>query len=264
MRVRRVASALVILFAALFAAGALALGKAADEAIALAGPFHTRSPWQFTATQGNDIPDPIGLPEGMVPGPIRLCISAEGGKTCQFDLGRLLELSTGADIFSQPHYLLQARIVRPRADTPLLLVQFASLHSGDSDQRVATSLLAYDRQRDRFVSVYQQQTGRNNNQEVRYVAEGPLKGAVAAAEPMQKAPFGYWITISRLGQGGRYRQVLRYRSATRYNDGNSLAAIDSEMPTIERRLGLWHPGSPPPLPKGKCAKPHLIGQELWC
>ena len=176
---------------------------------------------------------------------------------------RLLQLSSGADIFAEPHYLLRANVVRPRAVTPLLLLQFASLHSGDSDQRVATVLLAYDRAGDRFVPVYQQQTGRNNNQKVRYIAAGPLKGAVAEAEPMQKAPFAYWITISRLGQSGQYRPFLRYRSATRYNDGNPLAAIDSEMPTIERRLGLWHPGPPPPVPTGKCPNPHMLDHELW-
>ncbi len=63
--------------------------------------------------------------------------------------------------------------------------------------------------------------------------------------------------------------MLRYRSATLYNDGNRLAVIDSEMPNIERRLGLWKPGEPIPTPKlggnGKpCLKPTLRHTELSC
>jgi hypothetical protein len=57
---------------------------------------------------------------------------------------------------------------------------------------------------------------------------------------------------------------LRYRSATRYNDGNPLAVIDSEMPNIERQFGLWKPGEPLPTPSVGCIKPPLRHSELWC
>ena len=76
-------------------------------------------------------------------------------------------------------------------------------------------------------------------------------------------PYGYWIVVNSLTPAGNYRQVLRYRSATLYNDGNPLAVIDSEMPNIERRLGLWAPGQPLPTP-ARCAKPRLVKLELWC
>jgi hypothetical protein len=157
-----------------------------------------------------------------------------------------------------------ARIVHPSAGQALLFVQVASLHSADGDQRVATQAFAYDRARDGFRPVYAYRTGWNNNQEVRYIASGPLKGAIISAEPTGGAPYGYWISVNRLAPGAVYRLVLKYRSATRYADGNSLAAIDSEMPTIEQRLGLWRPGLPLPLPAGPCPRPNLRHGALWC
>jgi hypothetical protein len=84
-----------------------------------------------------------------------------------------------------------------------------------------------------------------------------------SAEPTNDAPFGFWITVNKL-VGDDYKQALKYRSATRYGDGNTLAVIDSEMPNIEQRLGLWHPGSKLTLPHGQCRNPRLVRGELWC
>jgi hypothetical protein len=62
--------------------------------------------------------------------------------------------------------------------------------------------------------------------------------------------------------------VLRYRSATLYNDGNPLAVIESEMPNIERRLGLWKPGQRPYPNFGSndkpCLRPDAMSSRLWC
>ena len=143
-----------------------------------------------------------------------------------------------------------------------------SLYSGDGDQVVATQLVAYDVRQDAFRRVYARSTGHNNNQEVRFVTAGPLRGSVISVEPQDHLPYGYWIVVERLSPAGAYRQALRYRSATLYNDGNSLAVIDSEMPSIERRLGLWRPGMLLPTPDtsgGKpCPKPSMRHAELWC
>jgi len=46
----------------------------------------------------------------------------------------------------------------------------------------------------------------------------------------------------------QYGRILRYRGLTGYSDGNPLAVADSEMPEILRRLGLWQPGEPLPVP----------------
>lgn len=249
---------------AVMTAGAAPVATGGARSIELSTPFGARAGWRFIATQGAEIPDPLGEATDKAPGPIRLCISPDGGNTCRPSVDGLLAGPEKDDLFSQPHFLNDTRIVRPRPDLPILLIQAASLHSGDGDQRVATVALSYDRARDSFLPVYEGRTGRNNNQENRYVEAGPLRGAIISAEPASDAPFGFWITVDRLGRGNRYWQVLRYRSATIYGDGNPLAVIDSEMPNIQQQLGLWRPGTKPPLPAGACPKPRIVKRELWC
>jgi hypothetical protein len=114
------------------------------------------------------------------------------------------------------------------------------------------------------VRVYDHVTGTNNNQEVRYIDAGPLKGDIISAEPTGDAPFAYWVAVNAFAPGHAYRQVLRYRSATRYGDGNPLPVIDLETPNILARLGLWRAGSPLPIPARGCPKPRLAHRELWC
>jgi hypothetical protein len=232
----------------------------------LTQPFATRSPWRFTAAQGPDTEDPIM--GGDAPGLIALCLRNGGSAACSPQLQATLPGDQTDDhVFTQPRYLQQARIVRPRgaASPPLLFVQVSSLLSADTGQIVFTQALAYRRGDDRFERVYGHATGgHNNNFEVRYIDSGPLKGDIVSAEPTDNAPYGFWVTVNRLTLAYAYRQVLRYRSATHYGDGNPLAVIDSEMPNLEQRLGLWRPGQPLPLPPGKCPHPRLKQSELWC
>src|SRR3982750_1815685 len=101
-------------------------------------------------------------------------------------------------------------------------------------------------------------------QEIRLVKAGPLAGAVISNNPADNAPFGYWINVYRASAGGDYRQILHYRSATRYNDGNPLAVIDSEMPNILRQLGLWRAGPPLPPPPRPGPRAPPLKSELWC
>ena len=201
------------------------------DTIDLTRPFATRTPWRLAATQGPAIPDPI-LGEGTVPGAVRLCLGHPGG-ACQPDVPRLLTPPGGADPYAEAHDLLAARIVHPRDHTPLLLLRVGSLHGANGDQRIATALFAYDRAADRFTH----RTGRNNNQEVRYIDAGPLAGDVIVAEPTRTAPFAYWISVSAPGTRAHpYRQLLRYRSSVRYGDGDPRPVIDAEMPAILRHL----------------------------
>jgi hypothetical protein len=238
---------------------------AAARAIDLRKAFGARSPWTFTASQGPDIADPVlDEPEAKVPGALRLCISRDHGETCAPALDGVLTVQGRPDLFSQAHYLSDSRVVFPAANAPILFLQTGSLQSMNGDQRIATVALGYDRAKDVFFVAYEKRVGHNNNQEVRYVAAGPLRGAIISAEPTQDAPFGFWITVNRIDAAKHYAEVLRYRSATRYGDGNPLAVIDSEMPNLQRRLGLWRPGSPMPLPAAPCPKPHLVNAELWC
>jgi hypothetical protein len=261
MTIARKGRSLLLLCAALFAAPAQA--QTIVSRIDLSAPFAARPGWAFLAFQGPGSADAFEV-DGRAPGAIRLCISRDGGRSCHPDLSDLLSADFGGASDAVPHFLNWVRIVRPRPGQPLLLIQVGGLHSGDGDQRVGTAALAYDRAHDTFVSAYELWTGHNNNQEIRYIAGGPLRGAIVSAEETGDAPFGFWIIVNRQSPTGHYRQVLRYRSATHYNDGNPLAVIDSEMPNIQQRLGLWRPGRPLPLPPRGCRRPRLIDHELWC
>jgi len=169
-----------------------------------------------------------------------------------------------SDLFDHPHFLDTVQVVWARANEPLLWVATASLNSTDGNQLKLSEALAYRRVSDSFERVYEKVVGHNNNEEVRFVTSGPLKGDIISVEPTSNAPFGFWVTLNAQSAGQAYRQVLRYRSATRYGDGNPLAVIDSEMPNIESRLGAWKTGQRLPLPASGCAKPHLVKTELWC
>jgi len=230
----------------------------------LQAPFKTRSPWRFVATQG---PATTDYGDNPAPGALKLCLEKDGAGRCDSEI--MPRQPDDPNLLWGPHYL---RIVKPvyprgRAAAPLLLVVTASLHSGDGGQAVVTQLFSYDPALDQFKRVYSYSTGTNNNQEVRFVTSGPLRGYVISAEPTQNAPYAYWIEVGDFTRDHAYRPIIKYRSATLYNDGNTLAVIDSEMPNIERRLGVWRPGAPLPLPVGgtkACPKPHLKGMALWC
>jgi hypothetical protein len=236
----------------------------------LAKPFHTLSAWRLVVTEGPPTKD---FGENDAPGALTLCLHKGPAGPCVSDPVTIPLRKTTPDdpIAWEPHYLIAAKAVYPRGPdaAPFLMIVTGSLNSGDRDQIVSTQLVAYDVDRDAFRRVYGKSTGHNNNQEIRFVAGGPLQGSVISAEPQEHLPYGYWIVVDKLNSAGSYRQVLRYRSATRYGDGNPLAVIDSEMPNIERRLGLWRPGDPIPEPivggGGKpCLTPVLRHTELWC
>ena len=220
----------------------------------LAGPFHARSAWRLVVSEGAPTRD---YGDNDAPGALRLCLhNGPAGPCVSGPVTLPLRKVTSDDAPAwEPHYLLAAKVVHPQGSqaAPLLLIVTGSLNSGDGDQIVATQLLAYDAGKDAFRCVDGERTGRNNNQETRFLDGGPLRGSVVSAEPQDRAPYGYWITLYRPTQTGDYRPVLRYRSAILYNDGNPLAVIDSEAPNIERRLGLWKVGQP--IPTASTATP---------
>lgn len=236
----------------------------------LAKSFHTRSAWRFVVTEG---PPGTDFGGNDAPGMLTLCLHKGAAGPCVSEPVTLPLRKTTPDdpIAWEPHYLITAKVVYPHGPNapPFLLIVTGSLNSGDGDQIVSTELVAYDADQDAFRRVFGKSTGHNNNQEIRFVTDGPLRGNVITAEPQEHLPYGYWVVVNKLASDGAYHQVLRYRSATLYNDGNPLAVIDSEMPNIEKRLGLWKPGEPLPTPRlggnGKtCINPTLRHTELWC
>jgi hypothetical protein len=162
--------------------------------IDLAQPFHARSPWRLTITQGPEAADP-DLPGQTVPGAVTICLRKRDSNDCA-DLPP--PPAPMNDPYWSPHYLDDARVVHSGAGGPLLLLlRLASIHSGDGDQAVFTRLLAYRPAQDQFEPVYAHMTGRNNNQDVRFIASGKLAGAVVSVEPTETAPFVYWVTVDR-------------------------------------------------------------------
>jgi hypothetical protein len=233
--------------------------------IDLSKPFGLQAGASFTATQGPPVPDAYGDADEEA-GLVRLCIRTAPSARCAPDLDGLLTTPDEKDPTTGAHYLEVAEVVHPRGPgaPPLLHLQVASVHAGNGSQGHAAAILAYRPSRHRFEPIFTKVVGGNRNQQIRYMAFGPLRGDVISVDPTNDPPFGYWVTVHRLTPDYRYKQVLRYRSATIYGDNNPLAVIDSEMPNIQRRLGLWHPGEPLPLPKSGCAKPRLVKTELWC
>lgn len=150
---------------------------------------------------------------------------------------------------------------------PLIKIKACTYRSGDGDCGIATFLFAYDRVNDNFQVVFFNITGHNNNQETRFVESGALVGNVIVAYPTTDAPFSYYIEVHKQGTSGAYKQILKYRGKTRYNDGNPLSVIDSQMPETLRLLGLWKAGDalpvPPKMPAG-CSRLVMRKNVEWC
>ena len=257
-----------LLAAAVFCCAAAAPPAGPHKVIAridLSKPFHLPAGATFTATQGPEVDDPVYEGE-RAPGQIHLCLQISASAACSPNLNDAWKTGGIVDEYSEIHFLDQAEIIQPNGNSsaPRLLLRTRSFQTGDGDQFHSVQIVGYRARERRFLVVFREQSGGNNNQEIRLVKAGPLAGAVISNNPADNAPFGYWITVYRASAGGDYRQILHYRSATRYNDGNPLAVIDSEMPNILQRLRLWRPGLPLPLPAGRCPRPHLVKSELWC
>ena len=225
----------------------------------LTGPFATVTQWTFVVVQ--DVSHPI--PDSEEQGPISVCLVKGTSSDCA------LHLYEQGPTFHTPYHLFAGSIVNSGQKTtnPLLLVKVCGEVGGDGDCGIATALYRYDNTNDRFIRVFLNFTGRNNNQATRFVEGGLLQGDVIVDNPTDNPPYNYWIEVYRAGESGQYGRILRYRSLTSYSDGNPLAVADSEMPEILRRLGLWKPGDPLPVPAHMppgCKKLFVQRGEEWC
>jgi hypothetical protein len=225
--------------------------------IDLTEPFGTETQWTFVVVQDGGHP----IPDFEDHGPIFLCLVKAASPDCAQHFYQQAD--------DMPHNLFAGRVVyaNQNKSSPLLFLKVGGEVSGNGNCEVATALYMYDKTSDRFIRVFHNLTGRNNNQVTRFVESGPLQGDVIVDDPTENAPYTYWIEVYRAGDSGRYGRVLRYRAVTGYSDGNLLAVADSEMPEILHRLGLWQPGDPLPapahLPQG-CSHLFMRHGEEWC
>ena len=232
--------------------------------IDLTEPFATATQWTFVAVQDGSQPAPDDFEDQVT---IFLCLVKAASPDCALHLYQ--DVRSDGPWFDTPYHLRSGKVVYANQDMsdPLLFLQVCGAASGDGDCGIASALYRYDRGADRFVRVFLNLTGRNNNQNTRFVETGPLQGNVIVDVPTENAPYGYWIEVYRANESGKYAQILRYRSHTHYGDGNPLAVADSEMPEILSHFGLWKPGDPlpipPHMPKG-CTQIYMRLGEEWC
>jgi len=224
----------------------------------LTKPFDTKSQWTFVAAilPGSHVE---GASEDPVNGgPLTQCFVRNLRPNCTYTKA---EASSNLD-YSTPIDLYSAEVVFRGADStrPLLMIKTGGSHSGDGGHIIHTDLFMYDGQKDAFESVFSNVTGSNNNQQTRYVRDGPLRGDLIVDTPSGCC---YRIEVYRQDDSGRYARILAYRSHTVYGDGNPLSVSDSEMPEILRRLGFWHQGDPLPIPHPGCTPVMRRGEE-WC
>lgn len=238
----------------------------------LTQPFQTKSRWNFIAAKQ---PDEEGSAEdgaGNRRGAISLCFVENDKPDCSEEmfLAKYREEKIGFDPGPGPFYELFASDIvfaGPGRTLPLLRIKSCTMSGANGNCGVSTFLFAYDPKADRFRVVFFNMTGRNNNEEARFVENGPLLGSVVVAYPTNNAPFTYFVEVYKRNSDGDYSRVLRYRGNTHYGDGNPLAVIDSEMPETLRRLGLWKTGDalpvPPRMPRG-CTRLVMRKGVEWC
>lgn len=71
----------------------------AEPRLDLSGPFNLPAGWQLVTTQGADVEDPGG---NTAPGPLHLCITRDGGKSCRPALDAMLVALCEKSVFDTP------------------------------------------------------------------------------------------------------------------------------------------------------------------
>jgi hypothetical protein len=211
--------------------------------------FHTRSSWLFLIRQ--DPPQDRGAGD-VVPGGLHFCFINGSNQNCS-NAG----FSFNALGSSQVEYST------PGSRQPILVVRLVDQYSATGGGR-STLIWTYNAATDQFEKVFDRVVSQNTNGEIRIVTDGPLAGDIVTAVAGGPPAYRYHITVYRLDKSGS-RELLSYDGHSRYNDGNAMPVIDAEMPEIERRLGLWEPGDPLPVPvRTQCRSLEMKHGVEWC
>jgi hypothetical protein len=238
----------------------------------LTQPFQTKARWSLVAAKQPDEESSVEDGGGNRTGPVSLCFVENDDPDCSEEmlLAKYREEKVSFASGEQAFYdLFMSDVVfsGPGRTLPLLRIQSCTNRGANGNCGFSTFLFAYDRKAEKFRVVFFNMVGRNNNEEARFVENGALLGSVIVAYPTNDAPFAYFVDVYKRLSDGQYSRALRYRGKTGYRDGNPLAVIDSEMPEILRRLGLWKTGdalpAPPRLPEG-CTRLVMREGVEWC
>lgn len=233
----------------------------------LTTPFKTSAQW--TLVIADEVDNPKYDHDSSGNSVASICFVKIDAVDCSEKIAIEKYRQQGMQIEDRVFYQYYVKIVYldSKKQRPLLLVGTCSYARWDGDCGQATFLYDYVRNPNDFRLVFFNLTGKNNNQETRFIEDGPLMGSVIAVYPTEDAPYGYFVEVYKPDTFGNYKLVLRYRGETRYNDGNGLPVIDSEMAGILRRLDLWKPGDALPKPAkmpSDCKRLLLSHGEEWC
>lgn len=235
----------------------------------LTQPFHTRSQWSLLVAKQPDAESSAVDGAGNQIGAVSVCFVQNSRPDCSEKLFEKEKPFNSGDSTPRFYELFASEVVfsGPEKTLPLLKIKTCSTRGANGNCVVFTFLIDYDRKADRFRVVFSNSTSRNNNQETRFVENGPLLGSIIVVDPTNNAPFTYFVEVYQRVSGADYSRVLKYRGRTGYGDGNLLAVIDSEMPQILSRLGFWKPGDalpvPPHMPAG-CKRLVMRKGVEWC
>lgn len=225
--------------------------------------FGAKSQWTLVVVQD---PHQPGGDFGMLQanGPVAICFVKGLAPRCSERNG------SGSDntLYSKIYRLLKDKVVFAGQNHthPLLWLKTCSAGSADGNCDVWAALFRYKRSLDDFQPAFSYTTdGSNNNENARFMNQGPIQGDVVVDYPAAHPPYTYWIEVYAPRTNGQYKRILKYKGHTGYSDGNFLPVAYSEMPEILRRLGFWKPGDALPVPPGiHCPHPVLRHQEEWC
>jgi hypothetical protein len=234
--------------------------------------FQTRPQWALVVAKQPDLESTVVDGSGERIGAVHFCFVENGHPDCSEEmfLAKYREQKVSVASGEAPFYELFASDVvfsGPGRTLPLLRIKSCTNRAVNGNCGVSTFLFDYDRKAEKFRVTFFNMMGRNNNQEARFVENGPLLGAVIVVYPTDDSPFTYFVELHKRSSDGTYSRVLRYRGHTGYGDGNPLAVIDSEMPETLRQLGLWNVGDalpvPPRMPPG-CTRLVMRKGVEWC
>jgi len=234
--------------------------------------FQTKSRWSLVIAKQPDEESSVEDGGGNRIGAVSLCFVENDEPDCSEEMFLAKYREAKVSFFpGEPtfHELIASDIVfaGPARTLPLLMIKSCMNRGANGNCGVSTFLFAYDQKADKFRVVFFNITGRNNNEETRFVESGPLLGTVIVAYPTTDAPFTYFVEVYKRIPDNEYSLLLKYRGNTRYGDGNPLAVIDSQMPETLRRLGLWKTGNalpvPPRIPPG-CTRLAMRKGVEWC
>ena len=169
--------------------------------------FQTKSQWSLVAAKQPDEESRVEDGVGGRIGAVYFCFVENGQPDCSEEmfLSKYREQKVSFVSGEAPFYEFFASDVvflGPGRTLPLLRIKGCTNRGANGNCGVSTFLFDYDRKAERFRVVFFNMVGRNNNQEARFVENGPLLGDVIVAYPTDDPP----IYVLRGGPQAKFQR----------------------------------------------------------